>query len=126
MVELVVKLALVIIRPFCSGRHKLGSITGTHVSILFLAARRTGPLEELYRPNRDVRRKHADGGRRMNVLALCEQRRRRDMWLSHWKCFILRHDGIMRGALLFAVRAQGYLVYFRPLVRFQAERYLKE
>ncbi len=63
-----------------------------------------------------MRRNHAD--RAMNVLALCVQRRHGDMicvWLSYWECFSLRHDGIMRGALSFAVKA---------LVRFEAEWYM--
>ena len=50
MVDLVLNFHMVIVTvgSFCSGRHGLDSITGTHVSItdLFLAARHSDPLEE--------------------------------------------------------------------------------
>lgn len=72
---------------------------------LFLAGRASGSARAV------VDEKSQDDGA-MNLFSwfcFCIQRRH-DMWLSHWRCFSLRHDGIMRGALSFAVRA---------LVRFQ-------
>lgn len=80
MVELVLHLHIVGIRPVCSGRHEMGSITGTHVSILFLAARHPSPCgERLQRTNNKVRKNHVDG--RIHVLTWCIEGRH-DMWLS--------------------------------------------